>query len=163
MNYPTILTLAGCTALAGFIVYRFCIRVNGKVRLRDIFYLGHVFILAVLIFAGIMGGYLTLTHVQHHRAFDSGLWNAEPEKRIEMADDLIRHHLLDARPVSEVTGLLGSPLRVIKDSLGSRLGYYVGIPKGPFSADPEFLIVDIRNGRAGRYYLKPGVPYVNTP
>jgi hypothetical protein len=163
MNYPTIVMLTGCTALAGFIVYRYFIRGNGKAGLRDIFYLGHVFILTLLIFVGIMGSYMVLTRLPQHRAFDRRLWDAEPGRRIEMANDLLRHHLLDAKPLSAVKELLGAPVYVIDDSLGSRLGYYLGIPKGPFSVDPEFLIVDIRNGHAGHNYLQTGVPFVDWP
>jgi hypothetical protein len=163
MNYPTILTLTGCIALACFLVYRGCIRDSGKVRLRDVFYLGHVFILTVVLFVTVMGGYLVLTRLPTHRPFDRRLWSADPERRVEMVDDLFHRRLLDKKPASDIKELLGAPLRVFKDSLGYRMGFYLGIPKGPFCADPDFLIVDVRNGRAGRYYIKPGIPYVNNP
>jgi hypothetical protein len=163
MNYPTILTLLGCIALACFIVYRYCIRSKGGFRPRDIFYLGHVFVLTVLIFVVVMGGYMVLTRLPHRRAFDRGLWAGEPGRRIEMADDLLRRRLLDAKPAAEIKELLGSPVCELSDSLGYRLGYYLGIPKGPFAADPVFLIVDIRNGQAGRSYLQNGVPFIDWP
>jgi len=163
MNSPTILTLLGCLALASFIVYRSFIRGNGKLRLRDLFYLGHVFILSLLIFVAVMGSYMVLTRLPVHRRFDDQAWNMDPERRVEMIDDLFHRRLLDKKPASYITALLGNPLRVFKDSLGYRMGFYLGVPKGPFSADPEFLIVDIRNGQSDRYYIKPGVPYVNNP
>lgn len=163
MNYPTILLLAACLSVAGYLIYRYCIRGAGKVGWRDVLYLGHVFFFGVLIFGAVMGGWLFFTNLQRHRGFDRQLWNGYPEQRVAMVDDLIRHHLLDAKPLAGVEGLLGTPLRVFKDSLGCRLGYYLGVRKGPFSADPEFLIVDIRNGRAGHYYVRPGVPYVYNP
>ena len=163
MNYQTILALAGCLALAGFLVYRYCIRGGGRLRLRDVFYLGHVFLLAVFIFSLIMGSWLFLTNLRHRRAFDRGVWNGYPEQRVQMVDDLIHHHLLDGKPLAGVEGLLGTPLRVFKDSLGCRLGYYLGVPRGAFSADPVFLIVEIRGGRAEKYFVKAGVPYVYNP
>lgn len=163
MNYPTILVLTGCAALAGFLIHRWCLAGRGKLQLRDLFYLGHVFILTLLIFIIVMGGYMVLTRLPKHRAFEQRSWLADPGRRVEMADDLLRRHLLDKKPLASIKELLGSPASVFDDSLGYRLGYYLGIPKGPFSVDPIFLMVDIRNGHAGHSYLQTGVPFVDWP
>jgi len=163
MNYPTILILTGCAALAGFLIYRWCLRGKGKLRARDLFYLGHVFILTLLIFVVVMGGYMVLTRLPVHRAFEQRSWLAEPGRRVEMVGDLLHRRLLDAKPIASIKELLGSPVSVFDDTLGYRLGYYLGIPKGPFSADPIFLLVDIRNGHAAKSYLQTGVPFVDWP
>ena len=161
MINSTILVLLCCAVVAVFIVYRSCVHGKRRLRIQDIFYLGHVFILTLVLFCSGAGGYLWITRHPRHSDFNEERWKAEPEKRAELVDDLIRRRLLDSKDVAGVKALLGKPLKVFDDSLGYRLGYYLGVKRGPFSTDPDFLIVDIIREHVGDYYIKPGVPYIN--
>jgi len=161
MINSTILVLLGCAVVAAFIVYRSCVYGKRRLRVHDIFYLGHVFILTLVLFFSGVGGYLLITRHPRKTAFTEERWKADPEKRAELVDDLMRRRLLESKDVADVKALLGRPVRVFDDSLGYRLAYYLGVKRGPFSTDPDFLIVDIRKGHVGHYYIKPGVPYIN--
>jgi hypothetical protein len=157
----TILVLFGCAVVATLVVYRSCVYGKRRLRIQDIFYLGHVFILTLVLFCSGVGGYLFITRHPRHSDFKEEQWKAEPERRVELVDDLMHRRLLDSKDVAGVKALLGKPVRVFDDSLGYRLAYYLGVKRGPFSTDPDFLIVGFSKEHVGDYYIKPGVPYIN--
>jgi hypothetical protein len=76
-----------------------------------------------------------------------------------MADELLKTGILRRKTPEDLKGILGNPMRVYEDSLGSRWGYCLGVRNRAFYTDPEFLIVQIRKGLVTDYYLKPCVPY----
>lgn len=81
--------------------------------------------------------------------------------RAAIVDDLISSDILKAKQQKAVVTLLGTPIRTYDENKLIKMAYYTGFRSKPFSIDPGFLIVEIKNGQVGRYYLKEGVPYLN--
>lgn len=159
MAFNTWSVLMSCSLIALLAVYRYFIH-GRKLKAGDIFYLGHVFVLACFLVTLYMTVSMTIKFHQHCMTFDQHRWKTDPEKRVEIVDDLIRSGLLKSKSGVEIAGLLGSPVRTYKDSTGDRLGYYLGIRNTPFQIDPEFLMVELKKGYVSRYYIKKGVPYI---
>ncbi|TBO44283.1 hypothetical protein [Pedobacter kyonggii] len=83
------------------------------------------------------------------------------EGRSTIVDDLIDNNILRTRLETEVIDLLGKPIRTYNENKLTKLAYYVGFRNKPFAVDPEFLIIEMKNGHVGNYYLQEGVPYRN--
>jgi hypothetical protein len=141
------------------IIYAILRKRNGRIYPRDIFYVGHVFFLSILLFAAYTAIYLAVTFKENRVSFDKDKWNADIEQRSGMVDDLVRKKILDPLDTNDIIGLLGDPMRKYEDSTGIRYAYYLGFRNRALAVDPEFLIVTFNKKAVGKYYIKEGVPY----
>ena len=149
-----------CLSISLLIIFKTCISKTRKLRISDVFYLGHVFILTLLLYAAYSIIYYNFIFHQRSLKFSQSLWNAEPERRVELVDDLIHSKMLDQTDSARVTSLLGTPMREFRNGANLRIGYYLGFPDKMLVIDPDFLIVEFEKGKVVKYYRKPGVPYI---
>jgi hypothetical protein len=140
------------------IVHRFCIPRDRKLKPGDIFLLGHVFVLTVLLYGVYSFVFFSVAFHEKRRAFDARQWHADRERRIEMLDDLVDHKLLAKKDTNSVIRMLGSPVRIIRDDTRAALEFYTGFRHAPFEVDPTFLFVEITGGVVTDYYVIPGIP-----
>ena len=75
-----------------------------------------------------------------------------------MADDLIRRKLLDGMDRVDVEKLLGPSLANLSesgiDSSKWHNGYHLGLERGPFALDDEFLVIRFNTqGRVAEYRI----------
>ena len=80
--------------------------------------------------------------------FDSSRWKAYGDsadnRRYEMLDDLLNHHLIKGMTTTEVVDLLGTP----EKQSDSGLYYNCGLPKDAFFfIDPVILWITMKDGR----------------
>ena len=83
-----IIVLFVCLSISLLVIFKTCIKTR-KLRFSDVFYLGHVFILTMLLFTAYSIIYYKILFHQRRSTFSQLLWNAEPERRVELVDDLI--------------------------------------------------------------------------
>ena len=105
--------------------------------------LGTVLLLLALVFAWVF--YKDAPEYASRRDFDPIVWQdsaeafAEEPVRIDMIDDLLRHHSFEGMMRSEVLALLGAP----EDTPYFHeydLVYWLGPERSPFGVDSEWLI-----------------------
>lgn len=147
--------------LSCLIVYRAFLFRKPLLKLQNLFYLGHVFVLTVLLFSIYAYVFLHVKFKQEKKVFNQELWKTDVEGRAAIVDNLIDHDILRAKRQTEVIELLGPPIRTYYENKLIKMAYYAGFRNKPFAIDPEFLMVEIKNGYVDRYYLKEGVPYLN--
>jgi|RhiMetdeSRZDD1v2_1073273.scaffolds.fasta_scaffold00879_10 hypothetical protein len=147
-----------CVIISLLIVYRICFFRNHKWTLSDIVYTGHVFVLAVLLFAAYCTAYFVIVFQPVHTAFKQSLWH-ENERRSEVVDDLIHNGLLKEQSSGYVISLLGKPMRAYAGNEILTYAYYTGFRKKVFAIDPEFLMIEFRKDHVQRCYLQEGLPY----
>lgn len=158
----SIIILSICAVLSCIIVYRIFLLRKSILTLHNIFYLGHIFLVTMLLFAVYSYVFLHLKFREEKKIFSKELWKADMEGRTAIVDHLIESHILNERLPTEVVILLGKPIRTYQEKNKSiKMAFYLGFRNRPFMIDPEFLIVEIKDGRVDRYYLKEGVPYDN--
>lgn len=157
MNNGFIVLLV-CLTISVFIIFKACIPKTRKLRIADVWYLGHVFILTLLLFTAYSAIYYNFLFHQRKLPFSHSLWNAD-QRRVDIVDDLIASKMLDRTDSAGVIGLLGKPMREYRDGAKLRMGYYLGFPNKVLAIDPDFFIVEFENGKVVKYYQKAGVPY----
>jgi hypothetical protein len=141
-----------------FAVKKICIPRNRKIKPADLLLLGHVFLLSAALYVIYAFFFLSVTFYEKKAAFNSSAWLANREKRIEMLDDLVDRKLLESRDTNAVIGMLGHPVRIIRDETRSALEFYTGFRNAPFEVDPTFLFVEITQSKVTDYYVIPGIP-----
>lgn len=144
--------------LSLILVRRFAIPRDRKLKLRDLFLLGHVALAAAVGYVLYSYVFLSVAFHEKRLAFDAGRWHASREKRIEMLDDLVDRKLLESKDTNTVIRMLGSPVRIIRDDTRAALEFYTGFRHAPFEVDPTFLFVEITKGKVTDYYVIPGIP-----
>ncbi len=152
------LILAILILLSLLMVRRFGVPRGRKVKAKDLFLLGHVFVISLALYGIYSYCLLQVSFHENRRAFNSPSWQANREKRIEMLDDLVDRELLSSKDSNTVIGMLGHPVRIIRDSTRSALEFYTGFRQAPFQADPTFLFVEITKGTVTDFYVIPGIP-----
>ena len=83
---------------------------------------------------------------QSGEPFESGAWQDQHKVdkgvRLEMADWLLSHEMLDGKTKSDVVAMLGTP-----DGTAywpdHDLAYYLGPERGSVSVDSEWLVIDL--------------------
>lgn len=157
MNSPTILLATFLFSLA--VIYGLLMKKKGRIVLKDIFYLGHAFVLTLLLFWAYTAIYLAVTFRESRISFDKGAWGSNKEQRVCMVDDLMGRKVLNALNEENVVALLGDPMRKYTDSTGVKYAYYLGFRNKPLAIDPQFLLLVFKHGQVDNYYLKEGVSY----
>ena len=157
MSSSTILLIISIISLV--IIYSIVMKKNGRIVLKDIFYLGHAFLLSLLIFVAYTAIYLAVTFRETHFPFNKVAWRNDMEKRVCMVDDLMGRKVLHSLDEDNVVALLGDPMRKYKDTASVKYAYYLGFRNKALAIDPQFLLLVFKNGQVDNYYLKEGVPY----
>ena len=106
------------------------------------------YVLAFLIFIAV------LTYTPSND-FSSGAWVADPNKRIELLDDLIDSGKLDNLSKEQVIAMLGQPEQGCKYFTNTKrdMIYFLGPERGLFSIDSEWLLIWFDNGKVNKYEL----------
>jgi len=157
MNSNVILLAIFILSLA--CIYGLLMKRKGRIVPKDIFYLGHVFILTLLLFWAYTAIYLAVTFRERHFPFDKEVWRSNREERVCMVDDLIRRKVLNSLNEDNTVALLGDPMEKRKDSVSVRYAYYLGFRNNALAIDPEFLMLKFKKGQLDNYYLSKGVPH----
>jgi hypothetical protein len=144
--------------LSLLVVLRVFIPRDRKIKPKDIFLLGHVFILTILLYGGYSYVFFSTAFHEKKLAFNADRWRTDREKRIEMLDDLVDRKLLESKDTNTVIRMLGAPVRIIRDDTRAALEFYTGFRHAPFEVDPTFLFVEITKGAVTDYYVIPGIP-----
>jgi hypothetical protein len=140
------------------VVRRFGIPRDRKLKPKDVFLLGHAFLLATALYVAYSFLFLSAVFHQTKKPFDVHRWHADRERRIEMLDDLVDRNLLASKDTNTVIRMLGSPVRIIRDDTRAALEFYTGFRHAPLEVDPTFLFVEITKGVVTDYYVIPGIP-----
>ncbi len=93
---------------------------------------------------------LSRTRFDSVRWQDEGVTNRKPYPRLQMADDLLRRHILDGLPADSVEALLGPKPKT--DYFAARdYVYWLGPERGWVRIDSEWLVIDLGvDGRVAR-------------
>jgi len=89
------------------------------------------------------------------REFSKEEWLDKKEQRVELVDDLIDRKMLDGLTENEVLELLGEPEKnnYYFKSLEWDFIYYLGLERGLFRIDSEWLLIWIEDGVVDRYEI----------
>jgi len=125
---------------------------------KDIFLLGHVFVLTLLIYGLYTYCFFSVVFHKKQVPFDEQLWVGDRERRAEMLDDLVDRRRLQQKDSMVVIRTLGAPVRIMRDDTKCALEYYAGFRQAPFNIDPSYLFVEITKGVVTDTYIIPGFP-----
>lgn len=105
---------------------------------------------APVVYVGIMLLIIAAMTSYPHRDFEKAAWDADLEKRYELADDLVDNERLIGLDRDQVVALLGEP----SDASPGRINYYLGFsPRSLFAIDPDWLAIEFSEGKAERVYI----------
>lgn len=151
-----------CNIAAVIIIYLLCFPRHSKRKVQDLFVLGHVFFLSLLLFALYSCAFYLLAFRPHLHSFRQDGWKKNIESRSEMVSDLLNSRLLSSKSARDVTRLLGDPVRRYRNRDNVlTYAYYIGFNNKPFSITPSFLMIEFRDSAERKSYLKEGFPYTN--
>ena len=114
-------------------------------RLRNPFLWLTTFFVTPAIYVGLILTWISIETYYPERDFNKEKWADNVEKRYEYADDLVDNEKLIGLTRIEIKEMLGEPEYETENSMT----YYIGFsPRHLFGIDPDFLEIDVKDGKA---------------
>ena len=146
----TILLLLGLLVIAVLVLLTVDWAINkfniGHEENRMKIAIGSTVVLTPVIFYSIFFIILLYPFYYSNQSFNKLDWDNKHEERYKMSADLIKNNVLFGKTKQEVIELLGDEEGTIRSHLNT-FTYYLGFVPGPFSIDPDVLVVYFRDGK----------------
>lgn len=92
---------------------------------------------------------------KYNSNFSSEKWIENPNKRVNIVDDLLNEYKFIGKSKSEVIKLLGTPTEQAYFKEVNNIVYYLGDERGFISIDSEWLVLDFDSlGKVTKYEIK---------
>ncbi len=143
----------------GFILYmtlKSVLRRRRQISLRKIYFWGIVaLLLPIGYILSILSFFYFLSYTPTHE-FSEKAWENEPDKRVEIIDDMMERRLLDGLTREDVVALLGKPDDNTSQfrSLNWDMIYHLGPESGVFRIDSEWLLIWLKNDTVAKYEVR---------
>ncbi|MCP4583288.1 MAG: hypothetical protein GY839_16895 [candidate division Zixibacteria bacterium] len=151
---PDFILWFGFGSLSLFILFIFAKMKWRKVNLaKSKIFWGAWIIFAPAFYLIVMIGWIFLASYCPSNEFSSLEWRNNPEKRIELIDDLVDSKKLDGLTEEKVIELLGKPVDSGRGfyRTENEITYYLGPERGLIRIDSEWLSILIKDGKVDSY------------